>query len=169
MMNTSKLAGAECPGPGEIELFYAPPGRLRATIGGRFSFIEVKIFRAWPLSRPDEYISMQHGGDEEFAMLMSLDELEPVSRAVAAEELKRRYLTALIREIIQIRSEFGVTYWRVNTDRGERDFVVQSLSESCIWLSEQHILILDVDGSRFEIQDRTALDPVSAQKLEAVL
>ena len=55
------------------------------------------------------------------------------------------------------------------TDRGERDFVVQSLSESCLWLSDTHILLVDVDGNRFEITDRYALDPTSQERLSTVL
>src|SRR5262249_14802537 len=111
----------------------------------------------------------QHGKDEEIVMVESLDELTPESRAVAEEELRRRYLTARIRSVAAIRTEFGVTYWNVVTDKGERDFVVQSLTESCVWLGEHHLLILDVDGNRFEVPDRRGLDPESRARLEAVL
>ena len=97
-----------------------------------------------------------------------LDELAPRLAEVANEELRRRYLTARVEEIHHIRTEFGVTYWQVRTDKGERDFVVQSLSESCIWLSDRHLLLVDVDGNRFEIADRAGLDP-PAGRLDAVL
>lgn len=102
-------------------------------------------------------------------MVESLDELPMDQRSLVEEELCRRYLTAKIEGIPHIRSEFGVTYWHVETDRGARDFVVQSLSESCIWLSEHQILIVDVDGNRFEIPDRRTLDPASAAQLDAVI
>ena len=102
-------------------------------------------------------------------MLDRLDVLEPASLAAAEEELRRRYLTARIVAIPHIKSEFGVSYWDVETDKGPREFVVQSLSESCVWLSDTHLLIADVDGTRFEIPDRTALDPASQARLDAVL
>ena len=93
----------------------------------------------------------------------------PESQIIAEEELRRRYLTARVEAITNVKTEFGATYWNVVTDKGERDFVVQSLSESCIWLSETHILLIDVDGNRFEIPDRTVLDAQSEERLASVL
>jgi hypothetical protein len=155
--------------PRSLKLFYHPPGTLRMTVGDDRSYPVVKLYQAWPLSMPGRYISFQDAKGDEIVMVESLDELTPESRGVAEEELRRRYLTARVEAIIEIRTEFGVTYWSAQTDRGEREFVVQSLSESCVWLSDRHLLILDVDGNRFEIPDRTALDPASRARLEGVL
>ena len=80
-----------------------------------------------------------------------------------------RYLTCRVQAVTHTRAEFGVTYWQVETDRGPRDFVVQSLSESCVWLSDTHLLLIDVDGNRFEIADRNALDEASRAQLDRVL
>jgi hypothetical protein len=155
--------------PGSIRLFYQPPGTVRLSIGEERSYPTVRVYQAWPLSQPGRHISFLDGNGEEIVMLDDLDGLEPESRSVAEEELRRRYLTARIEAIAHIRTEFGVTYWHVETHRGPRDFVVQSLSESCQWLSEHHLLIMDVDGNRFDIPDRRALDPKSAAQLDAVL
>jgi hypothetical protein len=155
--------------PGTIRLFYDPPGTLRLTIDDERSFHTVKLYQAWPLSQPQRYIVLQDGKGAEIAMVETLDELAPETRAIAEEELRRRYLTARVEAIRHIRTEFGVTYWHVVTDKGERDFVVQSLSESAIWLGDDHILLIDVDGNRFEISNRQALDPESRTRLDAVL
>lgn len=152
-----------------LRLFYEPAGTLRLTVGDERSYPTVKLFQAWPLSQPGRFLSLQTGKDEEIALVPELADLEPESRAVAEEELRRRYLTARVEGIDHIRTEFGVTYWDVVTDKGPRDFVVQSLTESCLWLGDRHILITDVDGNRFEIVDRAALDPTSRARLDAVL
>jgi len=155
--------------PKNLRLFHEPPGTLRLTIGEERSYPGVKLFQAWPLSQPGRYLVLQDAKGEEIVMIDRLEDLPEESRPVAEEELRRRYLTATVEAVIQVRSEFGITYWRVLTDRGERDFVVQSLSESAIWLSDRHLLLIDVDGNRFEIPDRTALDTASQARLEAVL
>jgi hypothetical protein len=152
-----------------VNLFYEPPGTLRLTVDGDQSYLGVKLFQAWPLSRPERYLSIQNSKGEEIVMVDRLDDLRPGSRTTAEEELRRRYLTARVEGILDVRTEFGVTYWHVRTDKGERDFVVQSITESCIWLTDSHILIVDVDGCRFEITDRNALDPESQRQLESVL
>jgi len=152
-----------------LRLYYDPPGTLRLTIDDERSYPTVKLFQAWPLSQPGRHIVLQDAKGEEIVMVETLDELPPASRAVAEEELRRRYLTARVQEIRHIRAEFGVTYWDVVTDKGVRDFVVQSLSESAVWLSDHHILLVDVDGNRFEIADRRTLDVASRAQLDSVL
>ena len=85
------------------------------------------------------------------------------------EELDRRYLTALIGRVTSIRNEFGTSYWDVETDRGQREFVVQNVAENAQWLGDHRLLIVDVDGNRFEIADLTALDKRSLAAVEQVL
>ena len=74
-----------------------------------------------------------------------------------------------MQRLVSLKQEFGVTYWEAETDRGVRDFVVRDLQENCVWLSESHLLLIDVDGSRFEIPDRRLLDERSEQLLDSIL
>lgn len=152
-----------------LHLFHEPAGTLRLTVDDHMSYPKVAIYQASPLRRPGRYLSLLDGKGDEIALVPSLDDLTPQSRAAAEEALRRRYLTARITAVAGMKQEFGVTYWHVDTDRGPRDFVVQSLSESCQWLSERHLLFVDVDGNRFEIPDRDALDAASRAHLDAVL
>ena len=151
-----------------LHLFYDPPGTLRLTVAEDHSYPSVKLYQASPLSRPGRYVSLQNGKGAEIIMVENLQDFPEESRPVVEEEIRRRYLTARIQAVKNIKTEFGVTYWKVATDKGERDFVVQSLSESCVWLSERHILVIDVDGNRFEIADSAALDETSRAELEKV-
>ena len=155
--------------PHTLHLFHQPTGTLRLTVGDLYSYPVVRLYQAAPLSQPKRFLAFQDGKGEEIALVPHLDTLTPESQIVAEEELRRRYLTAQVQAITGVKTEFGATYWNVLTDKGERDFVVQSLSESCVWLSETHILLIDVDGNRFEIPDRTALDAQSEQRLASVL
>jgi len=155
--------------PLSLQLFYHPPGTLRLTVADDHSYANVKLFQAWPLTYPSRFLSLVNGKGDEITLVEDLNALTPTSRAVAEEELRRRYLTARVQSVREIRTEFGVTYWHVATDKGERDFVVQSMSESCIWLSDRHLLVIDADGNRFEFPDLTAYDAVSARHLSVVL
>jgi uncharacterized protein DUF1854 len=157
------------PEPGELNLFYQPEGTPRLTVGNDRSYLKVGFAHAAPLSRPGRYVSLLNGKGEEIVMLPDLDQLTAASRQVVERELVRRYLTSTIRRLVSLKQEFGVTYWEVETDRGIRDFVVRDLQENCIWLSEAHLLLIDVDGSRFEIPDRALLDERSQQFLDAIL
>ena len=152
----------------EIKLFHEPKDRLRLTSEDR-SFITVKPVWSAPLSHPNEYLSLLNGKGDEIVLIPNLNELTPDSQASVREELARRYLTAQVQRIIEAKTEFGATYWTVETERGEREFVTQSLQENAQWLSEFHLLLIDVDGNRFELSDIRKLDEPSRIKLFTVV
>ncbi len=159
----------DTPDPQTLKLFYEPKDRLRLTIDGDRSYHTVKPAWAAPLSRPGQYLALLDGKGNAIVTLPDPSVLPPESLAAAKEELRRRYLTATVRAIAHAKQEFGATYWSVQTDRGDRDFVTQNLQENAIWLSPTHLLLLDVDGNRFEITDTKALDAVSQQYVAAIL
>ena len=153
----------------ELNLFREPPWTLRLTIGDDRSYVKVKVVRAAPLSYPDRYISFLDGKDEGICMVEDLGELDEGARAIVAEELDRRYLTSVVQEVHSLRNEFGTSYWDVQTNRGQREFVVQNVAENAQWLGDHRLLLLDVDGNRFEIPDLEALDRRSLGLIEQVL
>ena len=157
------------PDPKSLKLFYEPKDRLRLTVGEEKSYHTVKPAWAAPLSRPNQYLALLDGKGNEIVTLPDPEALPPDSLAAAKEELRRRYLTATVRAVAHAKQEFGATYWSVQTDRGDRDFVTQNLQENAIWLSSTHLLLLDVDGNRFEITDTQALDAVSRRYIETIL
>ena len=85
------------------------------------------------------------------------------------EEIEQRYMTAIIKRVDSLKSEFGVSYWEVQTDRGNREFVVRNVSESAQWITDRRLLLIDVDGNRFEISNLEVLDKKSRGLIEMVL
>ena len=155
--------------PKAIRLFREPPWKLRMTIEGDRSYLKVKIVCAAPLSHPSRYICFL---DEKNEVIWTVDNpsvLDVESRRIVKEELEQRYMTAIIERINSLRIEFGVSYWDVQTHRGRREFVAQNVSENAQWISERRLLLIDVDGNRFEIPDLDMLDKKSHKFIEMVL
>lgn len=149
----------------KIEVFYQPEGRLRMTMGDR-SYVEVKPAWAAPLSQTGKYLVLLDGKDREIILIPDpIKELKPETWSLLQKELQRRYLSVRIDKILSTKTIFGSTYWTVMTERGERDFVTQSLQENAQWLSPEHLLVIDVDGNRFELPDINALDEESKNQL----
>lgn len=158
--------------PEELKLFYAPKDRLRLTImreGEALSYPTIKPVWAAPLSRSNQYLCLLDGKGKEIVMLKDPQSLPPDSWEAVQQELHRRYMTAQVSEIVSARVEYGATYWRAETNRGPRDFVTQSLQENAQWLSPTHLLLIDVDGNRFEIADVSAMNSHSQHLIEAIL
>ena len=155
--------------PRTLRLFYEPKDRLRMTVGDEYSYATVKPAWASPLNHPKRFLSLLNGKGEEIVLLTDPKDLPSSSYEAVMEEVGRRYLTATVVRILSAKSEFGATYWHVETDRGVRDFVTQSLQENAQWLSSKHLMLIDVDGNRFELADITSLDDTSRRYLAAIL
>ncbi len=152
-----------------LTIFYEPKDRLRLTINDDRSYMTVKPVWSAPLSQPGKYLSFLNAKGDEIVMVANPKDLDNESLEAVQEELHRRYLTATVHKIIHAKVEFGATYWHVLSHRGERDFVTQSLQENAIWLSEHHLLLLDVEGNRFEIPDVRELDATSQEYIHSIL
>ncbi|MBV9865522.1 MAG: DUF1854 domain-containing protein [Abitibacteriaceae bacterium] len=155
--------------PTDIKIFYQPEARLRLTVKDDRSYLTVKPAWAAPLSRPDTYLTLLDSKGEEITMLPDPNVLAPESLAAVRQELHHRYLTAIVYKILSAKQEFGATYWHVATSRGDREFITQNLQENALWLSDDHLLLLDVDGNRFEIPVVSELDPRSRNIIHDIL
>lgn len=155
--------------PSELNLFYYPKDRLRLTVGEDRSYVTVKPVWASPLSHPGEFLALLDGKGEEVALIPDPADLPLASREAVENELHCRYLTACVSVVRSAKQEFGATYWSVETNRGPRDFVTQNLQENALWFSESHLLLVDVDGNRFEIPCIPDLDVRSQALIHSIL
>jgi hypothetical protein len=152
-----------------VQLFHDPPEVFRVTLSPERARLLARPTWAAPLSLPGQYLSLLDEKGDEIVMLKDLETLDQDSRAALELELRRRYLTAIIERINAIDPEHGATYFSVRTDRGDRDFVMQHLQDNALWFTPTHLLLIDVDGNRFEVPDLRQLDDKSRTLLRAVV
>lgn len=153
--------------PAAIRLERSPGGVLRLTTGDR-CYRRVQILRAFPVSRPDGYLSFR-SGDEEIGLLRGLDELAADQRALVEAELERRYFTPRIRAVMELVDQSGSYQWRTWTDRGEVTFVSQHPRRCAVPLADGQWLITDEDSNRYLLPNPAALDRRSRQLVTALL
>lgn len=151
-----------------MQLFYAPEGRLRLTLEDRSHLVVVPAWAA-PRTHPDRYLSLLDSKGKEILMLDRLEDAGADNVEVLRQELRRRYLYSQVRRVNAVRMEFGATYWSVETDRGHRDFVTQSLQENAQWIDEDFLLLIDVEGNHYQVKPVSALDPDSLRRLRSVV
>lgn len=152
----------------EVELFYQPEGRLRLATADR-CFLSVRPAWAAPLSKPDEFLALLDGKGKEILMVRHINDLPEAAQEVVRKELAVRYLNSTVRQVLSAKTEFGVTYWHVLTDRGEKEFVTQSLQENAQWLDADFLLLIDTDGNRFELKNISQMDEKSRRVIEATV
>ena len=106
---------------------------------------------------------------KEIATLEGLDGLDPVSRGIVEEELRRRYFLPKITRVIRTSASFGNRYWQVETDRGPRRFLMKSPETNATWLTEDRCVLRDTLSNCYEIESFLGLDRASRDQAEKVL
>jgi hypothetical protein len=152
-----------------LRLLAGPSGALCLTLEGDRSYLRVKAARACPISGPDRYISLRDAANKEIGILRDPRELDPDSRRLLAQELRRRYLMPRVLRVRSVTERFGVSTWNVETDRGLREFSVLDHGENVRRLGAGRLTVQDVDGNRFEIPDLDRLDRRSREILDRMV
>jgi hypothetical protein len=152
---------------GTVELLREADGTMTVVSEGR-KLKGAKIVLCAPLTDPDAVASVVIDG-KEAAVLRGLSRLSPASRKALEGAKQEHYLTPKIRKVLALEYQFGAVYWKVDTDRGPREFVIKGISQHVRWLSDSRLLLSDVDGNRFEIPDLDALDEDSRDLIGLVL
>lgn len=159
----------------EIKYITRHNAKFKRTPGGFVSlefegktYNRVAIYRAFPFTDPERYISIRHPDEkaEEIGIIRSLKELDKKTAEILREQLNIRYFTPEIIKINDIKDEYGYAYFDVLTDRGACRFTIHMTSSSVIRLTETRIIIVDIDGNRFEIPDITKLSAAELKKLD---
>ncbi|MGQ9463024.1 MAG: DUF1854 domain-containing protein [Candidatus Fervidibacter sp.] len=146
--------------------FFKHKGVLRLTIDEERSYWKVQVYRCFPLTDPNRYISVRDAMNREIGLISDLSELQPDSQKVVKEELERRYLVPVVKRIISINERMGILLWEVETERGYRRFLTRASQEGIEQPEPHRCVLVDLDGNRYYIPDITALDPISFSLLK---
>ena len=130
--------------------------------------IGVVPVRAFPLTAPDDGISLVGSDGRELVWIDRIDDLPAPLRLLIDEDLLARDFAPALLKLHGV-SSFGVpSTWRVSTDRGESSFVLKA-EEDIRRLEGGALLIASAHGVQFRIPDVKALDRASRKLLERFL
>ncbi|MCI8360960.1 MAG: DUF1854 domain-containing protein [Clostridiales bacterium] len=144
-----------------------PGGFVSLDYQGRH-YDRVSVYRAFPFSDPDKYISIREPDEKakEIGMVEDLRALDKDTAAMLTEQMNIRYFTPVITRILDIKDEYGYAYFDVLTDRGACRFTIHMNGGSVVRLTDTRLLISDLDGNRFEIPDTGKLSAGELKKLD---
>ena len=137
--------------------------RLRLRTGDDEEPREVHLFRLFPRSEPDGWISVVDEKGREIGLVRDLSKLDRETRDLVREALHRRYMVPRIERILRARERFDLVELDVRTDRGERRVLIRDARESIEMRGPSRFTITDVDGNFYDIPDAGRLDLRSRQ------
>lgn len=123
---------------------------------------------AFPISAPEEGISLVTGDGHELLWIERLSDLPDVERTLLQEELASREFIPEIRRLNHVTSFATPSSWQVETDRGDATFILKG-EDDIRRLSHTTLLIADSNGIHFLIRDLQTLDSQSRKLLDRFL
>lgn len=146
-----------------------PGGFVALTFNGKI-YKHVDIVRTFPLSDADRYISVRDNENfSEIGMIEDLSLFDDITRDILGRQLKLRYFMPKITKIMNIKEEYGYTYWVVMTDKGKCRFASSSGSSGAIIRQKAGVIVKDSNDNRYEIEDLSRLTPSEMKKIDLYL
>ncbi len=153
--------------PEEVELFLDNEHNLglRRRKDG-ITYYGLKATLLFPMTDRRSYIQLKDANDNEIGILRSFEGLDERSRGILESEIEKAYFIPAITKINSITDRFGVDIWDVETEKGPRSFEVAGKKRSIRYVTNDHIIIRDIDGNRYEIKSLNALDKASRKLID---
>lgn len=142
------------------QLCYATDGAETCTV--------VTPVRAFPMSAPEEGVSLVDPHGRELVWFAHLNELDADMRKLIETELQRSEFMPEILVIRAVTSYAAPSRWSVETDRGATELTLKG-EEDIRRLSATRFLIAAANGVQFLIRDIHALDKGSRKRLDRFL
>ena len=128
----------------------------------------VRPRRAFPLTDPDHWISIADSRGQELALVEDPGRLPGPVRRLLMEDLEQREFVPRVLSVRHVENAPDALVWHVETDRGRTIFRMEG--EDHIHLIEDgRVLLTDVHGIRYLIENAQKLDAASRRKLERYL
>lgn len=152
--------------PAQLRFTRSPVSEPRLEIQGQVCYLRIITRCLMPLSNPTSYISLAVDEDTEIGILVDPSQLDPESLKILREELDKRYFTPVIQKVYQVKEQFGIHEWEVQTERGRAKFSVRGLNQNVKQVPPARLFVTDVRGNRYDIPDYRDLDAQSFQQIQ---
>ncbi len=152
----------------QFDLQPGPRGTLTLKREGHDDIPEVRIRRAMPWSKPDQWISIRNKDGKEVHLIEDLSALPRELRVRVEGALETGSFIPTIRSIERVDVSFGFQTWTVETDRGRAEFRVQE-REDIRFLDDGRFTLKDADGNLYLLPRLDKLDEASRIAVRAIL
>lgn len=149
--------------PKPLQLASCGAGRLTAWHEGQDAVL-VRPVKCFPLSEPRRYLSLRDDKNDEFAFISDPAALDASSAAALVEAITAGSFTFAVTAIEEIKTDFELRVWKVDTAAGPRQF--QTALDA--WprnVDDGGYLVEDVFGDLYRFPPLDQLDRDSAKRL----
>lgn len=154
--------------PGNTE-FLKTAGNMLSMKVNMVEYPVVYLHCSFPHSNKRIFISVRTSENKEIGMIKSLDDFPSDIVNLLEKQIQIRYFAPEITKVINIRDEFGYSYWETETKAGHLRFTVRKGGGNVKMVSAIKLMISDIDGNRFMIEDVNELSKKEYRMVEMSL
>ena len=154
--------------------FYVTEGGFAGLRYEGEDYPHIVLRRSLPIKEPMKYISVADHENNEIGIIQSVENLKGEQRDIVINELDNRYYPPHVLEILSVKDKLGYVYieMRVQNKTGKayaKNCAVKDVNRNIRMLSDTSLIIFDVDGNRYIVEDLDRLDKNSVKRLDPYL
>ena len=134
----------------------------------------IVLRRSLPIREPMKYISVADHENKEIGIIRAIEDLSDSQQEIVINELDNRYYAPHVLEVLSVKDKLGYVYieMRVQNKSGKayaKNCAIKDVNRNIRMLSDTALIIFDVDGNRYIIEDLGRLDKNSIKRLDPYL
>ena len=153
--------------PATAKMFEGAFSLLHCAVIGYQTYRGVFAVLMFPIRYPDRYISLRYTGEKdkvrEIGVIDDLSAFSAEIQALIRAVLKKQYHEHIISRVYEVRNEFGLLFFDVETQRGRQGFMMPWRHDRAEDFGAGGKVLLDVNENRFIVPDVLAL-PATDQR-----
>lgn len=154
--------------------FYVTDGGFTGLRYKGENYPHIVLRRSLPIKEPMKYISVADHENNEIGIIRAVEEIKGGQKDIVINELDNRYYAPTVLEVLSVKDKMGYVYieLRVQNKNGKahlKNCAVKDVNRNIRMLSESSLIIFDVDGNRYVVDDLEKLDKNSIKLLDPYL
>lgn len=134
---------------------------LHCAVTGDQTYRGVFAVLMFPIRYPDRYISLRYTDEKdkvrEIGVIEDLSAFPEKTQTLIRFVLKKQYHEQIIQRVHEVRHEFGLLFFAVETQRGRQEFMMPWRHDRAEDFGTGGKVLLDVNDNRFIVPDVQAL------------
>lgn len=157
----------------KVEFYVTEGGFTGLRYDGK-EYRHITLRRTLPIHEPMRYISVADHENKEIGILASVETLDAGQRNIVVNELDNRYYSPEVLEILSVKDKLGYVYIEMRVkNKSQKTYVkscaIKDVNKNIRMLGENSLIIFDVDGNRYIVENLSGLDKNSVRRLDPYL
>jgi len=155
--------------PDNAQIFQGTYSLLHCAVKGDTLYRGVFAVFMFPISYPDRFVSLRYTDRDdkvyEVGVIENLKEFPADAQDLIRKSLLRQTHERVIKQVYEVKEEFGFLFFYVETEDGWERFVMPWRGDRAEDYSERGKLLLDAYDNRYIVPDIEALPPADKKRL----